>query len=59
MLAYQIYISRLTGYLSLAAACQSSRIEQWTGGRCHAVPNLPGHVKGFTPYLLSRRRRQW
>jgi len=58
MRAYQVASSGLTGWYTLNAACQGSRIEQSTGGGCYAVPNLPGRAKGFTPYPSSRRRRR-
>jgi hypothetical protein len=50
--------SSSTGWCSLTAASQSSRIEQWTGGKCYAVPNLPGRANDFTPYPFGRRRRR-
>ncbi|HKF37438.1 MAG TPA: hypothetical protein VKB35_11115 [Ktedonobacteraceae bacterium] len=58
MQAYQVTSSRPTGCYTLTPACRGSRIEQPVGGRCHAVPNLPGRAKGFTPYPSSRRRRR-
>ncbi|HEX9134000.1 MAG TPA: hypothetical protein VF844_17040 [Ktedonobacteraceae bacterium] len=50
--------SSSTGCCSLIAAHQCSRIEQWTGGKCYAVPNLPGRAMDFTPYQSGRRRRR-
>ena len=50
--------SKTTGCCSLITAYQCSRIENWTGGRCHTVPNLPGRANDFTPYPFGRRRRR-
>jgi hypothetical protein len=58
MRAYQLLTSSTsTGCCSLIADRQRSQIEHWTGGRCYAVPNLPGRAMDFTPYLSGRRRR--
>ncbi|MGZ3629147.1 MAG: hypothetical protein ACXVDN_15980 [Ktedonobacteraceae bacterium] len=59
MQAYQLITSSSpTGCCNLIAAFQCSYIEQWTGGRCHTVPNLPGRANDFNPYPFGRRRRR-
>ncbi|HYX51251.1 MAG TPA: hypothetical protein VE843_16005 [Ktedonobacteraceae bacterium] len=59
MRAYQLSTSfSQHGWCSLSTSYQCSYIEQWTGGRCHTVPNLPGRANDFNPYPFDRRRRR-
>ncbi|HXL37824.1 MAG TPA: hypothetical protein VN954_11570 [Ktedonobacteraceae bacterium] len=59
MRAYQLLTSSTsTGCCSLIGPCRCSICEHWTGGRCYAVPSLPGRAMDFTPYPFGRRRRR-
>lgn len=59
MQAYQTDTSSTTtGCCCLITADYCSQIEQWTSGRCHTLPNLPGRANDFTPYPFGRRRRR-
>ncbi|TMC82596.1 MAG: hypothetical protein E6J10_10845 [Chloroflexi bacterium] len=58
MRAYQPHLSSLPGCCRLNAADQRSLHEQWIGGRCYAVPHLPGRATSLKPYPSSHRRRR-
>ncbi|HLX56366.1 MAG TPA: hypothetical protein VKR83_05015 [Ktedonobacteraceae bacterium] len=58
MRASQIQQSSQPGCCCLNAAYQCSLQEQWTGGQCLALPQLPGRANSFDPYPSSCRSRR-